>query len=265
MTGTGDLYLELRDVSKVFGGVFAVNNLNSNFSKGSVTSIIGPNGAGKTTVLNLITGVLPFDKGEIFFKGREISKLGPSQICSLGVARTFQDLQLFNFLSVLENVTVGYHRWYRSNLAEILLHIGRFMKEEKEAIDQAMEILSLFHLERKAFELPSSLPLRDRKLLGMARALATKPELLLLDEPVGGLSTEEVKEVAETILKIRDQGVTVLLIEHRMELVMDTSDWIIVLNFGEKIAEGTPYEIQRNEQVINAYLGGEAEAAEYDN
>jgi len=250
-------YLQLKNVTKSFGGLNAVNDFTLNLVRGELISIIGPNGAGKTTLLNLINGVLPITNGEIFYKEQRIDKLPPHQISSLGIARSFQNLQLFNNMSVVENVMIGYYRRGRSTFTEVMLRLGRVKREEKETLDRAMEKLSFLDLEKKAHEMPSSLALKERKFLGIARALATEPDLLLLDEPVGGLTVEEINEVGSKILKMREQGITILFIEHRMEFVANFSERVIVMDFGQKIAEGGFEEIQKNELVLDAYLGRE--------
>jgi branched-chain amino acid transport system ATP-binding protein len=250
-----NVYLELKNVSKLFGGLAAANNLSLHIRKGELLSIIGPNGAGKTTLLNLISGVLPITNGEIWFKGQRIDRLPAHAIANLGIARSFQNMQLFNNMSVVENVVVACHKRGRSTFPEVMLRSGRVRAEEREALDRAMEKLSFLGLEKKANQAPSSLSLKERKFLGIARALATEPELLLLDEPVGGLTVEEIHEAGSKILKMQEQGITILFIEHRMELVTGVSERVIVLDFGLQIAEGTFEEVKRNEQVIAAYLG----------
>ncbi len=252
-------YLELKSISKDFGGLRAINHLSLNVGKGEVVCIIGPNGAGKTTLLNLITGVLPITSGEIYFKGKRIDRLPSYRICKLGINRSFQDVQLFTHMSVVENVMVGCHNRMRSTFPEIMLSLKRVKKEHQEAFERAIEKLSLFDLDKRIYDMPANLALKDRKLLGIARALATEPELLLLDEPVGGLSVEEIKEISEKIIKMQEEGLTLLFIEHRMELVRSVSERVIVLDFGQKLAEGTFNEVHANKQVINAYLGKEEE------
>jgi branched-chain amino acid transport system ATP-binding protein len=252
-------YLEIRNVSKSFGGLQAIENLSTEVRKGELVSIIGPNGAGKTTLLNLITRILPIDSGEIWFKGQRIDRIPTHLICDLGIARSFQDIQLFTNMSVLENVIIGCHRRMRSTLPEIILSLKRSKKEHREVFERAMEKLVSVGLEKKANEMPSSLALKERKFLGIARALATEPELLLLDEPVGGLTVEEINEVSEKILRMQEDGLTILFIEHRMELVMGISERVTVMNAGKKIAEGAFDEIQRDKGVIAAYLGKGAE------
>jgi ABC-type branched-subunit amino acid transport system ATPase component len=248
-------YLELKGITKNFGGLTAVHHLSLTVQKGELVSVIGPNGAGKTTLLNLITKILPVTGGEIWFKGQRIDKFSPHHVCHLGIGRSFQNLQLFTNMSVIENVMIGCHRWMHATFPEVMFSFGRVRREHREAFDRAMEQLRLFGLEKRANEMPGSLALKDQKFLGIARALATEPELLLLDEPVGGLTVEEINEVSEKILTMQEKGLTILFIEHRMELVMGISERVMVIDFGQKIAEGTCEEIQKNERVITAYLG----------
>ena len=248
-------YFEVINATKLFGGLKAVNDLTFSLHKGEVISIIGPNGAGKTTLLNLISGIFPITRGEILYKGQKIGRLPAHEICFLGISRSFQNQQLFDNLTVLENVMVGSYRSSRSTLPEVMFRVGRIRREEKEAFDRAMDKLCFLGLEKKAYEMPSSLALKERQFLGIARALAAEPEMLLLDEPVGGLTVEEINETSGKILKMREQGLTILFIEHRMELVNSISDRVIVMDFGQKIAEGTFQEMQRDEKVIAAYLG----------
>jgi branched-chain amino acid transport system ATP-binding protein len=250
-------FLELKNVTKIFGGLTAVSDFTTSVQKGELVSIIGPNGAGKTTFLNIITKVLPITHGEIWFKGQRIDKLEARQIFGLGISRTFQHLELFNNMSVVENVMIGCHKWMHSTYPEVMLRLRRVRKEEREVFERAMEKLSFLCLVEKAHDMPSSLALKERKLLGIARAIASEPDLLLIDEPVGGLTIKEIDEIGKKILAMVEQGITILFIEHRMELVMGISERVIVMNFGQKIAEGSPEEIQRNEQVITAYLGKE--------
>ncbi len=242
-------------MNKDFGGLRAVTDLSMNVRKGELLSVIGPNGAGKTTLLHLISRVLPISGGEIWFKGQRIDEVPTHRISGLGIARSFQDMQLFTHMSVLENVVIGCHRRMRSTFPEILLSLRRARREHREAFDAAMEKLAFLGLEKKADDMPSTLALKERTFLGIARALATEPELLLLDEPVGGLTVEEIHEASEKILKMQQQGLTILFIEHRMELVMGISERVIVMSLGTKIADGTFHEIQKNERVIEAYLG----------
>jgi ABC-type branched-subunit amino acid transport system ATPase component len=250
-------YLELNHVVKDFGGLRAVDHVSFNIQKGEVASIIGPNGAGKTTLLNLISGVLPLTDGEIWFKGQKINSIAPWHICNIGINRTFQDLQLFESMSVVENVMVGRHIMVRACFLESMFPLGRIRKEERESFDWAMEALSTFDLQKKAFGPVSSLNLKERKLLALARALAAEPELLLLDEPGGGLSAEEIEDLREKIVQLQRQGITIIIVEHRLELLIDISNHLIVLDFGHWIVEGSPIEVLHDERVITAYLGKE--------
>ncbi len=247
--------LELKGVSRSFGGLMAVKGVTLDISPGDLLSIIGPNGAGKTTLLNVISGALSLTGGEVWFKGQRINGMPAYRICSLGISRTFQDLQIFNNMSVINNVMVGADGWCKAGLLQVMAGLGLAKREEKEIAERAMEQLRRVGLEEKAHVLPSSLTMRERKLLGIARALATEPSLLLLDEPVAGLSTEEIDEVADFILDLQRNGMTILLIEHRMEMVMSISHRVVVLNFGEIIADDVPAKIQQNQEVITAYLG----------
>jgi ABC-type branched-subunit amino acid transport system ATPase component len=255
MTSTGPI-LEMQKVGKNFGGLRAVSDLSFEVCPGELVAIIGPNGAGKTTTLNLVSSVYPVSDGEILFKGRRLNGLPPYRVCSLGIGRTFQDVGLFTNMSVVQNVMVGCQHWSRANLLEVVARLPHARNEERRIFKRSMEKLSMLGLEQKAFAMPASLPLRERKLVGIARALAVEPDLLLLDEPAGGLSIEEIGQLGRFVTSlVREQGMAVLLIEHRMEMVMGFSERIVVMNLGKKIAEGTPAEIQKNEQVIAAYLG----------
>ncbi len=250
--------LSLKGVTKIFGGLRAVNDLSFDVCQGELLAVIGPNGAGKTTLFNLITKVYPLSGGEIWFKGKRLDILPAYTICSLGIARTFQDLQLFTNMSVIDNVMVGCQRWTKASLLEDMFRFGRTKSEEPKILEYAVEQLSRVGLAEKTSAMPASLPLRGRKVLGIARALASQPELLLLDEPAGGLNFEEIGELGKFITTlVKEYGMTVVMVEHRMEIVMGVCDRVVVMNFGSKIAEGTPAEIQKNEEVISAYLGGE--------
>ncbi len=246
------------NLQKSFGGLRAIDSLNFRVSLGQVKSVIGPNGAGKTTLFNLITGVFLPSQGIIRFSGQILNGLKPYRIARLGISRTFQNLQLFSNMTVLENVMVGKHPLTSAGLLSTGLRLTRMRKEEKYIREKALEELSFMGLETKAELEALSLPLGEQKLLEIARALATSPKLLLLDEPAAGLNIRETEKLSQTILKIRDRGVTVMLVEHDMSLVMGISDEVLVLNYGRMIAEGKPREVQRNPEVIGAYLGEEA-------
>ena len=250
--------LSVENLQKSFGGIQAIDSLDFSISQGQVKSVIGPNGAGKTTLFNLITGIYRPSDGILRFNGKILNGLKPYRIARLGISRTFQNLQLFANMTVLENVMVGRHSLTSAGLLSTGLRLSRMRREEKNIRKKALEELSFMGLETKPELEAVSLPLGEQKLLEIARALATSPRLLLLDEPAAGLNIRETEKLSQTILKIRDRGITIILVEHDMSLVMEISDEILVLNYGSKIAEGPPREIQRNREVIAAYLGEEA-------
>jgi branched-chain amino acid transport system ATP-binding protein len=244
-------------VTKRFGGLLAVSSFDVEIKEQSIHSIIGPNGAGKTTLFNLITGVFPPTRGRFEFTGRILNGRKPHEIARLGISRTFQNLELFGNMSVLENVMLGGHNHTSAGLFSAGLRLPGMKQEEKRIRENALEELHFMGLEGKAFLGATSLPLGEQKLLEIARALATRPKFLLLDEPAAGLNIRETETLSQTILAIRGRGITVMLVEHDMSLVMGVSDEVLVLNYGRKIAEGRPREIQRNPEVIAAYLGEE--------
>ena len=251
--------LKATDVSEVFGGLKAVSDFNFHINKGELIGLIGPNGAGKTTAFNLITGVYQPTTGEIIFDGKSIVGLKPYQITQRGIARTFQNIRLFSELSVLENVKIAFHFHVKYGILESVFRIGRYFKEEERIEAEAMKLLKIFHLEDKAGELAKNLPYGAQRRLEIARALAAKPKLLLLDEPAAGMNPQETKELMEMIAWIRREfALTILLIEHDMSLVMGICERIYVLEYGTIIAQGTPDVIKKDPEVIRAYLGGEA-------
>ena len=252
-----EVILRVDQLHKAFGGVVAVCDVSFRVTTHAITAIIGPNGAGKTTLLNLITGIYPPISGKILFEEKVISGLKPFQIAFQGITRTFQNLQVFQNMTVLENVAVGLHTQTKSEFLSCLLSLPTVKKEEKIAKEDSYSILRFLNLEKRAEWLSSRLPYGEQKRLEIARALAGKPKLMLLDEPVAGLNLKETEEMSELILKIKEQGTTILLVEHDMNLVMGISDKIVVLNYGEKISEGTPGEVQKDSRVIHAYLGVE--------
>ena len=248
--------LETKNLGISFGGLRAVNAFDISVEKGQLYGLIGPNGAGKTTIFNLLTGVYQPDEGAILLDGVNLTGKKTIEICKAGIARTFQNIRLFHDMPVLDNVKVGLHNHYSYSTFEGILRLPRYHKVEKEMNAKAMELLEVFGLEKYADYKAENLPYGQQRKLEIARALATEPKLLLLDEPAAGMNPQETDELTAFISEIRSKlGLTVFLIEHHMDLVMDISDRIYVLDFGKLIAEGTPAEIQNNQRVIDSYLG----------
>jgi branched-chain amino acid transport system ATP-binding protein len=256
--------LEAIDLAKSFGGVRALNALRLHVEEGEVLSVIGPNGAGKTTLFNVITGMIPPDRGDILFRGESIVGLRPSQILKFGIARTFQTVRLFPEMTVRENAMVAQYCRTRSGIVAAILRTPSFRREEQRVRERAKDILSFFGTRLVGFRLEQpaiALSYANRRRLEIGRALASDPKLLLLDEPTAGMNPRETQELIELIGRIRDErGVTIVVIEHDMRVVKGVSDRVVVLDYGAKIAEGTYEEVARNEQVIEAYLGTEATA-----
>ncbi|MBO8173406.1 MAG: ABC transporter ATP-binding protein [Bacillaceae bacterium] len=252
------MFLQTKGLTKQFGGLVAVNKVDFTVEKGKINAIIGPNGAGKTTFFNLISGFHPPSAGQVIFKGRDITHLPPDQIARLGIARTFQTTHLFEQSTVLDNVIVGHRLRTSSTLWDAIFRTARHQREEKQCRDKALDVLDFVGLTDAADRLVAGLTQEAKKRAAFALALATDPEVVFLDEPAAGVNPDETDGLAELIRKMVERGVTVCLIEHKMQMIMNLADKIMVLNFGEKIAEGTPHEIMNNEDVIRAYLGGNA-------
>ncbi|MGE5551712.1 MAG: ABC transporter ATP-binding protein [Bacteroidota bacterium] len=252
------MLLVTNKLTKAFGGLVAVSAVDINIQQGELVGLIGPNGAGKTTVFNLLTGLTPVTSGKVVFEGRNLVGLKAYQVTALGIARTFQNIRLFKELTVLDNIKIACHLHAKYGLAGGLTHLGRYAQEEKDIEAKALKVLSVFKLEGRKDEIAGSLPYGAQRRLEIARALATEPKLLLLDEPAAGMNPQETSELMKTIAWLRHEfKLTILLIEHDMRLVMGVCERIYVLDYGQLIAEGTPAEIRSNRRVVEAYLGEE--------
>lgn len=252
--------IDIQSLTMMFGGLRAVSNFDMAVPTGGLYGLIGPNGAGKTTVFNMITGVYVPTSGEILFEGQSMVGLAPHAIARTGIARTFQNIRLFQDLTVLDNVRIAYHAHAGYNIAEAITRLGRYSRQDRALTERAQDFLAVFNLHNRQSEIAKNLPYGEQRRLEIARALATQPHLLLLDEPAAGMNPHEVETLMELIHFIRDRfKLTILLIEHQMRVVMGICEWITVMDFGEVIARGTPRDIQTNERVVEAYLGKRAE------
>jgi branched-chain amino acid transport system ATP-binding protein len=253
--------IEVKRISKAFGGVKAVVGLTFGLRRGMIKGIIGPNGAGKTTVFNLISGILRIDSGEILFKETSLNRLRPYQIAFLGISRTFQNLQLFDNMTVIENVMVGLHTRTRSETFQALFKLGSSRDEERLIFKKSLAALQRVNMESRAFEEVSGLPYGEQKRVEIARALVSDPEVIMLDEPASGLNAQEIQRLSDLIREVNAQGKTILIVEHNMRFIMNICQEILVLNYGKMIAEGPPSQISTNIDVISAYLGEELKIA----
>ncbi len=247
--------LKVENLTKVFGGLVAVDGVSLEVTDSEILGLIGPNGAGKSTLINLISAFYPVTSGKVLFGGRDITRLKAHQVAALGIGRTFQASTLFMELIVLDNVFTGYHMSYRTNIFGRVLRIPSALREEETLKQRTVEILEFMGLGSLRNELAKNLPHGNQRILGVCMALAINPKLLLLDEPLTGMNPIEIQTMVNLIRQIRHRGITIVLIEHNVSAIMDLCDRIIVLNYGKKLAEGSPKEIQENEEVIDAYLG----------
>jgi branched-chain amino acid transport system ATP-binding protein len=250
------MLLEVRGLDKQFGGLKAVNNFDIDVAEGEIVGLIGPNGAGKSTVFNLITGVLSPTDGTVAFRGDDITRKSPEHVAKLGIGRTFQLNPLFSDFTVLENVTSSFELHPHSSLADIFFNTRKYRRNEEFIQEKAHEILKLLGIAHEADELARNLAHGHQKMLGVARALATKPTLLLLDEPLAGMNPEEIRHTLDAIRGMRDNGITVLIVEHNMQ-ILSLCDRVVVISFGQKVCEGLPAEVRSNQEVISAYFGAD--------
>jgi branched-chain amino acid transport system ATP-binding protein len=247
--------LEIKGLTKQFGGLLAVNDFDAYVNQGEIVGLIGPNGAGKSTLFNLVTGVYPSTRGQVIFDGKDITHKKPHQVAALGIGRTFQLNPLFADFTVLQNVSASFHLHPRSSLVDIYFNTPKYRRNEAYINEQSLEVLRTVGLEKVKDELAKNLPHGYQKMLGVARALATRPKLLLLDEPLGGMNPSEIEFSLGAIKKMREEGKTILIVEHNMQ-ILTICDRVVVISFGQKICEGLPKEVRENKDVISAYFGG---------
>lgn len=249
--------LKVSDVSQVFGGLKALHGININIQKGEIIGVIGPNGAGKTTLFNIITGIYKPTAGKVFLGGEDITGLKPHLIARRGFARTFQNIRLYKKMSVFDNVLAGMHNQMKSNLIDVVLNTKKNRREEEKCRERVEELLKLMNLWEDRYVLAASLPYGSQRRLEIARALAANPKLLLLDEPAAGMNEQETDELLQIVKRLKENGETILLIEHDMKFVMSICERLYVLNYGEVLASGNPVQVRNNKRVIEAYLGKE--------
>ncbi len=249
------MLLEIKDLTKQFGGLTAVNRFDMYIDEGEIVGLIGPNGAGKSTIYNLVTGIYAPNRGRVIFNGKDITRMKPHRVAALGIGRTFQLNPLFPDFTVLQNVSASFHLHPHSNLFDIYFNTPTYRRNEAIIQQRSLEILQLVGLEKVKDDLAKNLPHGYQKMLGVARSLATQPKLLLLDEPLGGMNPAEIDFSLNSIKKMRQQGITIMIVEHNMR-ILDLCDRVVVINFGQKICEGLSEEVRENKEVISAYFGG---------
>ena len=250
------MFFETKSLTKMFGGLVAVSQFDISVNQGEIVGLIGPNGAGKSTLFNLVTGVFPPTSGQVVFEEKDITWMKPHQVAALGIGRTFQLNPLFGDFTVLKNVTASFHLHPRSSILDIYFNTRAHRRNEAYIGEESLKVLHLLGLEGVKHVLAKNLPHGYQKMLGVARALATRPKLLLLDEPLGGMNPEEIDFTLKALKKTREEGMTILIVEHNMQ-ILDLCDRVVVISFGQKICEGTPKAVREDEQVIRAYFGGE--------